>query len=101
MDDTPIERLCRRSDPETSRVAAESINPTNLEGLVLEAINSFGRRGCISDEVRELFPSLSYSSVTARYKALKDKGVIEIIGCRPGISGRLQTIMRARVVGDV
>jgi|DEB19_MinimDraft_3_1074340.scaffolds.fasta_scaffold40398_3 hypothetical protein len=96
MEDTPIEALCRRTDPETSRAAASSIKPSILEGMVLEAIASFGKRGCISDEVRRLFPDLAYSSVTARYKALKDKGLIEIVALRPGDSGRLQSVMVAR-----
>jgi len=36
----------------------------------------------------------SYSSVTARYKALKDKGLVLLNGeRRPGRSGRNQSVM--------
>ena len=35
-----------------------------------------GPAGCISDEVQVSYPSLSYSSVTARFKALEDKCLI-------------------------
>ena len=49
----------------------------------------------ISDEVREAMPDVSsYSSVTARYKALKDKGLVLLNGeRRPGRSGRNQSVM--------
>ena len=49
----------------------------------------------ISDEVRAAMPDVSsYSSVTARYKALKDKGLVLLSGeRRPGRSGRNQSVM--------
>lgn len=87
--------LYRAEDPHTSRLAAESINLGELEAAVYTVICAAGPRGIISDEVRKSFDTLPYSSVTARYKALKEKGLIEIIGCRPGSSGRLQSVMRA------
>ena len=51
---------------------------------------------CISDQVLELFPTLPYSSVTARYKALLEKGYIKIDGTRIGRSGRQQRIMKCQ-----
>jgi hypothetical protein len=66
--------------------------------MVVEIIRSFGMEGCISDDVRQaaaLQGVTSYSSVTARYRALEDKGLIEYPGSkRPGISGRAQRVMR-------
>jgi hypothetical protein len=89
-------KLARRGDPDTSNEAAQAVDTTRLEALVYEAIRSFGDQGCISDDVRALFPGLPYSSVTARYKALIDKGYIEDTGARrEGGSGRSQRVLRA------
>ena len=89
-------KLVRRDSPDTSHEAAKAVDSAKLEALVYEAIRSFGERGCISDEVRALFPRLPYSSVTARYKALIDKGFIEETGeRRKGLSGRAQRVLRA------
>jgi hypothetical protein len=43
-----------------------------------------------------MFPSMPYSSITARYKALLDKGFIQINGTRVGKSGRQQRVMVAK-----
>lgn len=89
-------KLVRRDSPDTSHEAAQAVDSAKLEALVYEAIRSFGDAGCISDEVRALFPHLPYSSVTARYKALIDKGFIEATGDRrEGQSGRTQRVLRA------
>lgn len=88
--------LFRALDPETSRAAAYSIPLTEMEAEVYAVIKAAGPAGIISDEVRRKFgPDISYSSVTARYKALKEKGRIKIIGQRPGESGRKQSVMVA------
>jgi hypothetical protein len=92
---TPAFKLARKEDPVTSHEAAESIDTTKLEKLVYEAIKGFPE-GCISDQVLELFPQYPYSSITARYKALLDKGYIEITGVRIGKSGRKQRVMQAK-----
>jgi hypothetical protein len=92
---TKPEKLVRRYDPATSHESAAAVDTTKLESMVYEAIKSYGFAGCISDEVQAMFPQLPYSSVTARYRALLDKGFIEIIGTRPCKSGRTQRIMRA------
>jgi hypothetical protein len=91
---TPIHQLVRRDDPVTSYEAAEKVDTTKLEKMVLEAIKGFPE-GCIADQVLELFPNAHYSSITARFSALLRKDHIEIIGTRPGRSGRQQRIMRA------
>ncbi len=91
---TPVHMLVRRDDPVTSYQAAERVDTTYLEKQVLEAIKGFPE-GCIQDQVLELFPGTPYSSITARFSALLRKEYIEIIGTRPGKSGRQQRIMRA------
>jgi len=80
---------------DTSMDALASIDVTKLERIVLTAIQSFGKKGCISDEVLLGLPGYRYSSITARYRALIDNGLIEIIGTRKGVSGRQQRVYRA------
>jgi len=93
---TQATKLVRRKDPDTSKIAAVLVDSTKLEKLVYEAIKSFGVYGCISDQVRARYPTYPYSSITARYRALLDKGFIVDTGeRRPGKSKRQQRVMRA------
>lgn len=92
---TDPKHLVRRESPDTSHEAAEHVDTSRLEQMVYEAIKGFGMRGCISDEVRAKFSGYPYSSITARYRALLDKGYIEDTGQRrQGQSGRNQRVMR-------
>ena len=91
---TPAKQLVRTEDPITSHEAAQKVDTTKLEKMVYEAISSFGEQGCISDDVLNIFPFFPYSSITARYKALHTKGLIEITGVRKGRSGKNQRVMR-------
>ena len=92
---TPAFKLARREDPVTSHQAAQKVDTTKLESLVYEAIKGFPD-GCISDEILEMYPNYPYSSITARYKSLLDKGFIEVTGVRRGKFGRNQRIMKAK-----
>ena len=87
---TDAHKLYRRGDPDTSREAAEKVPATRLEKMVLDVIARFPE-GVISDDVRRIcaeeFNVTSYSSITARYKALEEKGLIEFNGKRAGKSG--------------
>ena len=91
---TPAFKLVRKEDPATSHQAAQAVDTTKMESMVYETIAAYGPDGCISDDVLAKLPFLPYSSVTARYKALIDKGFIEVIGTRKGVSGRIQRVMR-------
>ena len=91
---TPAFKLARREDPVTSHQAAQKVDTTKLESLVYEAIKGFPD-GCISDEILEMYPNYPYSSITARYKSLLDKGFIEVTGVKRGKFGRNQRIMKA------
>ena len=91
---TPAFKLVRKEDPVTSHEASQAVDSTKLEQMVYEAIKGFPD-GCISDEILEMYPNYPYSSITARYRALLDKGFIEIVGTRTGKSGRNQRVMRA------
>jgi hypothetical protein len=93
---SPPFKLARKDSPETSKEAAQAVDSTKLEQIVYEAIKGFPD-GCISDDVLEALPEHRYSSITPRYKALLDKGFIEIIGTRAGRSGKNQRIMKVKL----
>ena len=92
---TPAFKLARREDPVTSHQAAQAVDTTKLESLVYEAIKGFPD-GCISDEILEMYPNYPYSSITARYRALLDKDLIEVTGVKRGKFGRNQRVMKAK-----
>jgi hypothetical protein len=92
---TDPHKLYRNESPATSREAAYSVDTTALEQLVYEAICTYPD-GCIADELLERFNHYPYSSITARFRALLDKGFIEVIGTRKGRSGRSQRVMRRK-----
>ena len=94
MFETPAYKLARRDDPATSHAAAESLNVTAMEKIVYDAICSFGDRGCIADQVCDALPGHRYNSITPRFKALKEKGLV-IVDDRKlkGDSGRQQLVM--------
>ena len=92
---TPAFKLARRQDPVTSHQAAQAVDTPKLEKMVYEAIKSFPD-GCISDEILQMYPQYPYSSITARYRALLDKGLIEVSGVKRGKFGRNQRIMQVK-----
>ena len=93
--ETPPTYLFRDGGADTSREAAESFDVSEMESVVYDAIKELGPKGCISDEVRKYLGGMNYGTVTARYKALWEKGLISYTGKRPGISGRNQRVMVA------
>ena len=92
---TPAFKLARREDPTTSHQAAQAVDTTQLEQMVYEAIKSHPE-GCISDEILQMYPNYPYSSITARYRALLDKDLIEVTGVKRGKFGRNQRVMKAK-----
>ena len=92
---TEAKKLVRSTDPDTSHAAAEAVDTSRLERLVYEAIKTFGDKGCISDQIRAMYPHYPYSSITARYRALLDKGFIVDSGeRRKGQSGKTQRVLK-------
>jgi hypothetical protein len=91
---TPAFKLVRKEDPVTSHQAAQGVDSAKIENMVYEAIKGFPD-GCISDDLLAMFPQYPYSSITARYRSLLNKGYIEITGTRTGKTGRNQRIMKA------
>ena len=93
---TPDFKLVRRGDPSTSHDAAASIDATGMELVVLNEIRKFGTTGCISDQICAALSQHRYSTVTARYKQLKEKGLIIVDGTKvKASSGRQQMVMWA------
>jgi len=87
--------LARKTDPETSKQAASTVDATKLEIIVLEAIRSFPN-GCISEQVENVLYPIKASSITPRYRPLLKKNLIEDTGeRRAGSSGRSQRVLRA------
>lgn len=93
---TEPHKLHRTDAVETSVDAAHSVDTTKLEQIVHEEIRRFGEHGCIADDILAAFPSHPYSSITARFSALINKGLVERTGeRRKGRSGRGQSVMVA------
>ena len=94
---THTRTLYRTDGLDTSKEAAYSLTDVSkMEQKVLNVITKYREKGCISDDVREELSSYSYSSVTARYRALKDKKLIKVDSRKlKGESGRKQHIMWA------
>jgi hypothetical protein len=89
--------LHRNGAPDTSVKAGLSINTTQLEQMVYLAIYEAGHRGITADELLQLFPDYSYSSITARPASLKRQGIVIDTGeRRPGRSGRPQAVLKAK-----
>jgi len=87
----PSQAFARRTDPQTSRDAARSVQPelTNIESIVLKAI-PFKPSNAILDEVVEA-TSLDKVTASPRFKPLEEKGMILRVGKRRGFAGRQQT----------
>lgn len=93
---TNFKKLFRRDGSDTSEIAALLLDSSKLEKMVYRTIKTFGRKGCISDDVRAIHIEYAYSSITARYGSLIEKGLVIDTGeRRAGLSGRGQRVMRA------
>lgn len=70
-----------------------------LHDYIWSILSSAGDSGMISDEVRAemliRFGVRSYSSTTARFKEMYDRGLIDYVGRRKGLSRRSQRVMVA------
>lgn len=90
------QKLVCKDAPVTSVEAAASFDSASMEYRVYEVIASFDN-GCIQDEVLSALSHYPYSSVTARFRSLLDKGYIVDTGLtRPGKSGRQQRILKIK-----
>jgi hypothetical protein len=96
---TEPHKLHRRDGPQTSKAAAHAVNTKGLEFLVLKTIGDYSD-GCIQDDVLDSYPHKPYSSVTARFKSLEEKGMITTgPDTRPGKAGKEQQVRRVTEFG--
>ena len=94
--ETKWTELVRKDGSETSVEAAKTVDANKLEERVYEVIKTFPE-GCIQDDVLKILNDLPYSSVTARFAALKRKGLIEKTEeKRVGLSGSKQSVLRVK-----
>jgi hypothetical protein len=94
--ETHTEMIHRHHASDTSIEAAESIDTTRLEQMILDDIELSGIWGMTQDDLLRMHPRLSYSSITSRPAALKRKGLIYDSGERRlGKSGRRQAVLKA------
>lgn len=90
---TSPHKLHRTEAIDTSVDAAYSVDTSKLEQMVYDAIKTFPN-GCISDDLLSRFPVHPYSSITARFASLIEKGLIRRTDeRRKGRSGRGQSVM--------
>jgi len=89
------EALARATDPDTSHLAAKSVDATQMEKIVLEAIAQFPE-GCTADELERELPGFRWNTITPRFAPLLRKGRIVDTGeRRKGVSGRSQRVLKA------
>lgn len=93
-----VHRVIRKGAADTSVEAALSTDLRANQELVYFAIQSFGEKGCISDDVLAYLHPRPYGSITSQYGFLIEKGYVELTGeRRPGKSGKNQRVMRAKI----
>lgn len=98
--ESQIQYPARRSDPVSSFLAAESINPTPLQARILEVLRQHPE-GLTTEEIwRELVkhqPGLTHITVSPRLKPMEKSGLVERTGqYRLNVSRRSATIWRIR-----
>jgi predicted ArsR family transcriptional regulator len=79
----------RNNDPSTSIVAASTLNTSDLENLVVEAIKN--NAPGTTEEIAA-WTELSIVTVSPRMRPLERKGIVRRIGKRQNASGRPATI---------
>lgn len=86
--------LFRKTDPETSKQAAESVPVERLERMVYEAIKTLPD-GAIADDLEKILPGVKLNSITPRIAPLIKKGYIYDTGeRRRASSGRSQRVLK-------
>ena len=84
--------LARNTDPATSHDAAESIDATRLEMIVLEEFKK-APKGLTAEELSDRLPGIPLNTLTPRLAPLKNKGYLQPTGKRKARSGRFQRVL--------
>jgi len=91
---TAAKELVRRSDPDTSKEAAEKVDTARLEQMVYEVICKYPE-GCTGDDIMKHFPNHGVQTISPRYAPLIRKGFIYDTGeRRMGGLGRRQRVLK-------
>ena len=77
MENQNAYKMRRNSDPQTSKDAAISLDPTKLEKIVLEAVSQFREQGATMSEIERMLVTIHPASITPRFKPLIEKGLIK------------------------
>lgn len=86
--------LFRKTDPDTSKEAAKTVDVRNLEKLVYDAIKA-APDGLTAEEIFQALPGIRLNSVTPRIAPLIKKGYIYDTGeRRRSSSGRSQRVLK-------
>lgn len=92
---TDLHKLFRRDAISTSKDAAKKVRTKRIERLVFEKIKEHPE-GCTQEQILNELPEFPYPSITARFSALIEKGLIEDTGQkRLSSHGRNQRVLRA------
>lgn len=73
-------KLHRTNAPSTSKAAAYIVDVSQKEKLVLDIIRASGIRGITIKEIFTQCPGEAYGTISARPKALEEKGLIYYAG---------------------
>ena len=91
---TEVYKLHRKDADITSKESTKEMDVTRMEKIVYDVIDNYGTSGCIQDDVLRDLDSYSYSTVTARFKALEEKHMsVRCEHTRKGKSGSRQSMM--------
>lgn len=88
----PQSAFSRRTDPETSREAAQKVDANALEALVLKALQEHGSGGT-TEEIADWL-HMSLVTVSPRLRPLEMKALVRRDGVRANRSGRSATVWK-------
>lgn len=89
-----IRPLARSTDPRTSHAAEQSLDPSDMERLVLDTLRKF-TLGATSHRIEQQL-QLPHESVSPRIRPLVRKGLVRDSGrTEPGPSGRQRIVWEA------
>ena len=96
---TEAYKLHPKGGVETSESAAHQIDTAVWEQRVYAVIKGYGSYGCIQEEVlndihEKYGMAVSYSTITARFKALSEKGLIFYPGHKRKQTSNRQSMVR-------
>ena len=70
-----VYKMYRKTDPATSKAAAESVDTTTIKQKIVDELKKCGKEGCTPDVVAENL-GRCISTVTPRFKPMEKEGLI-------------------------